>query len=157
MFKTFWISLVSTHKTQCETNNDLKQSILKQTMAAGAHVAQPPLYQWWGIWLGKLKVISYATLNSIIFQTEDTCLAEGVGNQMPIPVTLSTVTAVSSLLHSWFSKRKGGGGERGLQRLVYRHSTNVSLTVLLIRQIKHFAIAFPPLLLLGGNNLARSH
>lgn len=76
---------------------------------------------------------------------------------MPIPVTLSAMAAVSSLLHSWFYKRKGGSGEGGLQRLVYRHSMNVSLTVLLIRQIKHFAIAFPPLLLLGGNNLARSH
>lgn len=76
---------------------------------------------------------------------------------MPIPVTLSAMAAASSLLHFWFYKRKGSSREGGLQRLVYRHSINVSLTVLLIRQIKHFAIAFPPLLLLGGNNLARSH
>lgn len=100
MFETFWISLCCTHRSQHKTSNDLNQSILKQTgsSAADTHTAQPSMHWWWGRWLGKANLTSYAALKSIIFQTSDTCLAEAVNNQMLIPVMLSTVTSVCKAL-----------------------------------------------------------
>lgn len=68
------------------------------TLVADIYTAQPSACSWWGRWLGKVNLTSCDTLESIVFQTSNTCTAEAVNNPRLILVMLSTVTSVSKAL-----------------------------------------------------------